>query len=123
MIGSQQARIIGILRNEFEKDPKSFMTIKEVIRHFENTFPNTTAPNYKTIATILKRLADNSKVDFYEQNNRWYYRYKNIESEVTKSLLKIFIQAFGSSGLSHLSQTTKELSKEDIDNLIKDFES
>ena len=72
MIGSQQARIIGILRTEFEKDPESFLTIKKIIHHYRTVYPNLKIPNYKTIATILKRLAEDAKVEHFEKNNRLF---------------------------------------------------
>jgi predicted transcriptional regulator len=123
MIGSQQARIIGILREDFEKDPNSFLTIKEIMNRYKNTYPNLKLPNYKTIATILKRLADDSKVEYYEEKNRLYYRFKNIELEITRNILQLFVQAFGRSGLTHLSKTAENLTKEDLRDLENEFKS
>ncbi|OLS21762.1 MAG: hypothetical protein HeimC3_33930 [Candidatus Heimdallarchaeota archaeon LC_3] len=119
MIGDQQARIIGILRKKFESHPELFLSIKEIFIEFKNQYPDYSVPNYKTIATILKRLAENHKVDYFEKNNRLFYRYKNIEKEVTTSILKLFLQAFGVSGLTHLSETTQNLTDKNIQDLMK----
>ena len=122
MIGNQQARIIGILKRENEKDPNVYLTIKDIWTHYKDFFPQTKQPSYKTIATILHRLAENNKVDFYEKQNKLYYRYKDIQKEVTKSVLKLFVEAFGLSGVTYLSKATKDLEKKDIDEFLKNFE-
>ena len=117
MIGSQQARIIGLLRMEFEKDSQTFLTIKEIHAKYFEKYPDSKQLNYKTIATILHRLADQGKVEYQDTNNRLKYRYKNIEEAETSSLLKIFVSAFGVPGLTHLVDKSKNLSPEQIDDL------
>ena len=58
MIGTQQARIIGILRIEFLRDANSFLTIKQILEKYVEKYPDHKHLNYKTIATILRRLSE-----------------------------------------------------------------
>lgn len=123
MIGSQQARIIGLLREEFSRDRESFLTIKEIHAKYYEKYPDSKQLNYKTIATILHRLAEQGKVEYQDTNNRLKYRYKNIEEQETSSLLKIFVQAFGTPGLTHLVKKGSNMTPEEIDELYADEKS
>ena len=114
MIGFQQAKIIGVLRIEYEKDPKILLTVKDVTTKYAVLYPTSKPINYKTIATILHRLADQKKIVRKESNHRLKYRYKNIEEEEISNLLKIFVQSFGTSGLTHLADNGKNLIKKKI---------
>lgn len=118
MLGSQQAKIIGILRIEFEKDPKKYLTIKEIHNLLKDSSNGSSVPTYNTIATILKRLADQNKVDSREESNRYYYRYRDIQKQVSDTLLSTFIRAFGTSGITHLIERSQNLSDEDIEDLM-----
>ena len=103
MLGSQQAKIIGILRIEYEKNPQKFFTIREIA--------------YTTIATILKRLSEQEKVTHFEESNKHFFQFKDIESLVSENLLSIFINAFGTKGLASLIEKGKKLTKDDIKDL------
>ena len=118
MLGVTQARLIGILRTEFESNPESFLTIKEIHKRYHEVHNDGKKLNYKTIATILSRLADQQKVEVLEVNNRLLYRFKNIEEEFTSNILKLFINAFGVANLTHLTKKTQNLSQEEIDLLL-----
>ena len=113
MMGFQQALIIGLLRKEFEKNSQCFFTIKEIHNNYLETYPNMKQLNYKTLATILNRLADQGKIDYKIENNRSRYRYLNIESQEITSLLKILVSAFGVPGLTHLIKKTDNSIDED----------
>ena len=119
MLGSQQAKIIGILRIEFEKDPKKYLSIKEIHNLLEKSSSSLPLPSYNTIATILKRLAKQEKINSYEESNRIYYQYKDIQEQVSDRLLSTFIRAFGSSGVAHLIERSKNLTEEDMNDLMK----
>lgn len=114
MLGITQACLIGILRKEFEKNPESYLAIKEIHKRYHEQHPESKQLNYKTIATILSRLAEQDKIEALEVNNRLLYKFKNIEEEFTCDMLKLFINAFGVSGLSHLTDKTQNLTKDEI---------
>jgi len=118
MLGSQQAKIIGILRIEFEKDPEKYLSIKEIHNLLKESSNGSSVSTYNTIATILKRLAEQKKIDSRDESNRYYYRYKDIQQQVSDRLLSTFIRAFGTSGITHLIERSKNLSDEDIDDLM-----
>ena len=118
MLGSQQAKIIGILRLEFEKDPKKFLSIKEIYKLLVSSSDLESSPSYNTIATILKRLAEQEKINSYEHSNRYYYQYKDIQNQVSDRLLSTFIRAFGSTGVTHLIEKSKNLTEEDMKELM-----
>lgn len=119
MLGSQQAKIIGILRQEFEKDPKKILSIKEIHALLIQSYDKTQAPSYNTVATILKRLAEQQKVNSFENSKKYYYQYKDIQKQVSDRLLSTFVRAFGSSGINYLVERGKNLSEEDINDLTK----
>ena len=120
MIGTQQARIIGILRIEFLRDANSFLTIKQILEKYVEKYPDHKHLNYKTIATILRRLSEQKKIESKEEHNRLSYQYINIEEQETSSLLKLFVQAFGVSGLTHLVKKSQNLTLEEIEQMYQD---
>lgn len=120
MLGSLQAKIIGILRIEFEKDPEKFLSIKEIhnlLKDSSGSLP-TSSIKYNTIATILKRLSEQDKVNSYSKSNRFYYQYRDIQKQVSDRLLSTFIRAFGMSGVTHLIERSQNLTEEDINDLM-----
>lgn len=122
MLGHQQARIIGILRNYYEMYPEKYFTIKQIHEELEKEFTERKAPTYNTVATILKRLAEKNKIDYMEDNNRIFYRFKDIQKQETNKMLATFIHAFGTSGLSHLANATQHLSENDIKQLYEEID-
>ena len=117
MLGSQQAKIIGILRTEFEKNSEKYLSIKEIYNILVDSNGDLASPSYTTISTILKRLADQKKVNFYEEGNRNYYQFKDIKNQVSDKLLSTFVRAFGPSGIAYLIEKSKNLSEKDIQDL------
>ena len=123
MLGSLQAKIIGILRIEFEKDPKKFLTIKEIHNSLIESSSNNGTPSYNTIATILKRLAEQEEINSYAESNRYFYQYKDIQKQISDRLLSTFINAFGTTGISHLIERSKNLTEEDMQELMNLIDS
>ena len=115
MLGITQACLIGILRKEFESNNETFLTIKEIHKRYHEQHPEGKILNYKTIATILSRLAEQDKIEALEVNNRLLYKFKNIEDDLMTDMLKLFINAFGITGLSHLSNRTQNLTEDEIE--------
>jgi predicted transcriptional regulator len=118
MLGSQQAKIIGILRIEYERNPKKFLTIKEIHKIINESNDTESKLAYNTIATILKRLSEQGKIQSYEESNRYFFQYKDIQNQVSDSILSMFIRAFGSSGLTNLIEKSKNLTDDDIQELM-----
>ena len=122
MLGHQQARIIGILRNHYETNPEKYLSIKQIHEELEQEFMDKKSPTYNTVATILKRLAEQHKIDYIEDSNRIFYRFKDIQVQEANKMLATFIHAFGTSGLAHLANATQNLSENDIKQLYDEVD-
>jgi predicted transcriptional regulator len=68
----------------------------------------------------LKRLADQGKINSLEDRNKYLFKYKDIENQISEKILQTFINAFGTSGLAHLIEKGKKLNESDIEDL-KEF--
>lgn len=119
MLGSQQSKIIGILREEYEKDPKRFLSIKEIYDQLVAISDVEQPISYNSIAIILKRLSVQEKINFREVTNKNFYQYKDIQEQVLDRLLSTFIRAFGSTGIARLIEKSQNLTDKEMEELKK----
>ncbi len=107
MLGSLEAKVLGVLENERRAN------VREVVDELNEGEEDLA---YTTVGTILDRLQEKGLVERteepYKGGSRYVYEYVDFQDEYIDEVLRDIVVLFGDDGLDDLQQKVEELEGE-----------